>query len=175
MSCFPSGILFSPGIVVAAAVQPATHHPQVARPIVHRVAVLVVDVFAITLPNFAGGDCFSSCCVSMCTRLFRFCRALILFVLHLIIASKGHSTIVPRTSFCLDGNRGRKKNKNFLLFRVHNCMVNQGVVGGGRVAGRHGGGNTKSTEVSIKGSSLKVDGKSQSTNPSEYREPKKGN
>ena len=47
------------------------------------------------------------------------------------------------------------------------------MVEGGRVAGRHGGGNTMSTEGSIKGSSLTIDGKSQSTNPSEYREPKK--
>ena len=125
MSCFPSGILFSPGIVVAAAVQPATHHPQVARPIVHRVAVLVVDVFAITLPNFAGGDCFSSCCVSVCTRLFRFCRALILFVLHLVIAAKGHPSIVICLAVCLDPG---KINKFFIV----TYALYHGIAGGGR-------------------------------------------
>jgi hypothetical protein len=53
----PSGILFPPGVVVTAAIQPATHDPQITGAIVHRVPVLVVDVFPIALSDFARGHC----------------------------------------------------------------------------------------------------------------------
>ena len=121
----PSGILFSPGVVVTPSVQPATHHPQVARPIVHRVAVLVVDVFAISLSDFARGHCFSSGRIPVCTRLFRFCRALVFFVLHLVIAAKGHLPIVICLAVCLDPG---KINKFFII----TYALYDGIAGGGR-------------------------------------------
>jgi len=104
----PSGILFSPGVVVPAAIQPATHHPQITGSIVHRVPVLVVDVFPIALSDLARGHCFSPSCISVCTRLFRFCRALVLFVLHLVIAAKGHQPIVICLAFCKEGAKLKK-------------------------------------------------------------------
>jgi hypothetical protein len=104
----PSGILFPPGVVVTATIQPATHHPQITGAIVHRVAVLVVDVFAIALSDFARGHRFSPGRVSVSTRLFCFCRALVFFVLHLVIASKGHPPIVICPAFCKEGAKLKK-------------------------------------------------------------------
>ena len=125
MFALPRGILLSPRVVVTATVQPATHHPQVARPIVHRVAVLVVNVLAIALSDFSRGHRFPPGCVSVCTLLFRFCRALILFVLHLVIAAKGHPSIVICLAVCLDPG---KINKFFII----TYALYHGIAGGGR-------------------------------------------
>jgi len=108
MFALPRGILFSPGVVVTATIQPATHDPQITGAIIHRVAVLVVDVFAISLFDFARGHCFSSGRIPVCTRLFRFCRALVFFVLHLVIAAKGHQPIVVCPAFCKEGAKLKK-------------------------------------------------------------------
>ena len=130
MLALPKGILFSPGIVVTATVQPATHHPQVARSIVHRVAVLVLNVFAIALSDFSRGHRFSPGRVSVSTRLFSFCRALILFVLHLVIAAKGHLPIVIFPALCPDPGKINK------FFNIHGIMLHSPR---GGVGGREGG------------------------------------
>jgi hypothetical protein len=72
MFALPRGILFSPGVVVAAAIHTTTHHPQIAGAIVHGVSVLMVDVLAIALSDFARCHSFSPGCISVGTLLFRF-------------------------------------------------------------------------------------------------------
>jgi hypothetical protein len=106
----PRGILFSPGVVVTATIQPATHHPQITGAIVHRVAVLVVDVFAISLSDFARGHCFPSSRVSIRPLLFRFSRTVVPAVLCGVVSSQRHVLIVTGGEVCPDPAGKNKKN-----------------------------------------------------------------